>query len=183
MRKIGRILAAVGSAAVLSAAAVQGVAAASTSRDHGHDHDHDDHATVLRFDRMSPVTGPYVGAANPIRGVPGGGLPWVIRSARGSLDRDGHLVVKVRGLVLASTAAVPVALRGTNPLKDFDAIVSCQSIGAGNMAAVANVTTGNFAASPTGNSVIHARVTLPRPCIAPIVFVAGPGIWLAATGS
>ena len=179
MRRIGRLLAAVGSAAVLSAAAVQGVAAASTNHDHG---DHHEHATVLRFNTMSPVTGPYVGAANPIRGVPGGGLPWVIKSAHGSLDRHGHLSVRVRGLVLASTAAVPPALRGTNPLKDFDAIVSCQTI-SGSMATVANVTTGNFDASPTGNSTIHARVKLPRPCIAPIVFVAGPGFWLAATGS
>jgi hypothetical protein len=178
MRRIGWLLAAAGSAAVLSAAAVQGVAAASTS----HDGDHHEHATVLRVDTMSPVTGPYVGTANPIRGVPGGGLPWVIKSAHGSLDRDGHLSVRVRGLVLASTAAVPAALRGTNPLKTFDAIVSCQTI-SGSMATVANVTTGNFAATPTGNSTIHASVQLPSPCIAPIVFVAGPGFWLSATGS
>ena len=30
---------------------------------------------IFRFDTMAPVTGPYVGAASPIRGVPGGGLP------------------------------------------------------------------------------------------------------------
>ena len=178
MHKIGWLLAAVGSAAVLSAAAVQGVAAASTSH-HGDDHEH---ATVLRFSTMSPVTGPYVGTPNPIRGVPGGGLPWVIKSAHGSLDSGGDLSVRVRGLVLANTAAVPAALRSINPLKTFDAIVSCQSI-SGSMATVANVTTGNFAATPTGNSTIHASVQLPSPCIAPIVFVAGPGFWLSATGS
>lgn len=179
MRKIGW-LAAVGSAALLATATVQGVAAASTGHRPGHDHGR---AAVLRFDRMAPVTGPYVGTANPIRGVPGGGLPWVIRSGRGSLERNGRLVVRVRGLVLASQAPVPVALQGTNPLADFQAVVSCQSIGASGSATVANVTTRDFKANSAGDSNIHARVKLPRPCIAPIVFVTGPGFWLAATGS
>ena len=64
-------------------------------------------ATVLKFGRMTSVDGPYVGPANPIRGVLGGGLPWVLTAAAGSLSRDGHLVVKVRGLVLANQPAVP----------------------------------------------------------------------------
>jgi hypothetical protein len=132
---------------------------------------------------MTPVTGPYVGTANPLRGVAGGGFPWVIRSARGSLQRDGRLTIRVRGLVLASQASVPVALRGTNPLPSFEGIVSCQSIGADGSATVANVTTATFKASPAGDASIDARVRLPRPCIAPIVFVSGPGVWLAATGS
>jgi hypothetical protein len=123
-----------------------------------------------------------VGTANPLRGVPGGGLPWIIASTRGSLQADGHLVVRVRGLVLADQPPVPAALQGTNPIPDFQAIVSCQSIGASNSASIANVITGAFTASRDGNSKIHARVSLPRPCIAPIVFVTGPGIWLAATG-
>ena len=133
---------------------------------------------------MAPVTGPYVGTANPLRGLPGGGLPWMIRSGRGSLHRDGHLVVRVRGLVLANTSAVPAADRGINPLPAFQAVVSCQSIGAGNSATVANVTTRDFTANMAGNANIHARVKLPRPCIAPVVFVTGgTGFWLAATGS
>jgi hypothetical protein len=180
MRKIGWLLAAVGSAALLSTAAVQGVAAASAG--HGPAHGHGS-ATVLEFDTMTPVTGPYVGTASPLRGVPGGGLPWIIKSGTGTLQADGHLVVKVRGLVLADQVPVPAALQGTNPLPDFQAIISCQSIGAGGTATIANVTTGDFTASPAGDSTINARVSLPRPCIAPIVFVTGPGIWLAATGS
>ena len=55
--------------------------------------------TILTFDTMAPVTGPYVGATNPIRGVPGGGLPWMIDGGRGSLDRDGRL---------SRQAAVPI---------------------------------------------------------------------------
>jgi hypothetical protein len=179
MRKIGWVLGAVVSAALLSTAAAQGVAAASASHDHGDGHRS---TTILKFGTMTPVTGPYVGSANPLRGVPGGGLPWIITSGKGSLKADGQLVVKVRGLVLARQAPVPAAVQGTNPIPTFEAIVSCQSIGPGDSATVTNVTTAAFAASPTGDSSIKARVSLPHPCIAPIVLVTGPGIWLAATG-
>jgi hypothetical protein len=143
-----------------------------------------DPGTILKFGTMAPVTGPYVGAANPIRGVPGGGLPWMIDSGRGSLDRDGHLSVRVRGLVLAKQAPVPPTLQGTNPIPQFKAIVSCQAIGADGTAMVVNVSTGTFPASHDGDSSIRATVQLPRPCIAPIVFVTSPGgAWFAATGN
>lgn len=90
----------------------------------------------------------------------------------------------VRGLVLADSSAVPANLRGVNPVPDFEAILSCQAISASGKAIVVNVSTGKFPASVTGNSDIKARVKLPRPCIAPIVFVAAPtGAWFAATGS
>ena len=180
MRKFGWLLATISSAALLSAAAVQGVAVASTGQRPAADHEA---SSVLSFHTMAPVTGPYVGTTNPLRGVPGGGLPWVIKSARGSLDSQGHLFVRVRGLVLADHSPVPAALRGTNPLPAFRAVVSCQSIGAGDSAIIANLTTGDVTASPAGDSTIHARVNLPSPCIAPVVFVTGPGFWLAATGS
>jgi hypothetical protein len=143
-----------------------------------------DPGTILKFDTMAPVTGPYVGASSPIRGVPGGGFPWMIESGRGSLDRDGHLKVRVRGLVLANHAPVPPALRGTNPVTPFKAIVSCQTIGADGSATVTNVSTAGFPASPEGDANIRADVQLPHPCIAPIVFVtSGGGAWFAATGN
>jgi hypothetical protein len=176
MRRTVWLLAAVGGAALVIAATVQGVAASAGPGP----------ATVLKFSTMTPVTGPYVGTANPVRGEPGGGLPWLITAGTGSLKRDGHLLVRVRGLVLANQAPVPQALQGTNPFPDFRALVSCQSIGPGNTASVANVSTGDFAASTAGNSVINARVSLPRPCIAPIVFVTGPtgsDFWFSVTGS
>ena len=142
-----------------------------------------DPGTILRFDVMTPVTGPYVGTSHPIRMVPGGGLPWMISEGSGSLSRDGRLQVRVHGLVLADNSAVPANLRGTNPVADFEAIVSCQTI-TGGTATVTNVSTGQFPASPTGNADIKARVKLPKPCIAPVVFVASPGgAWFAATGS
>ncbi|SRR6266851_1187146 len=143
-----------------------------------------DPGTIVKFTTMTPVTGPYVGTANPIRTVPGGGLPWMITAGTGSLKSDGHLLVHVRGLVLADQSPVPAALQGTNPIPDFRAIVSCQTIGDGGTATVSNVSTGDFPASTKGNSDINATVSLPRPCIAPVVFVTSPGgAWFAATGS
>jgi len=168
MRKISWPLAAVGVAALVSAVAVQGVAASAGRGP----------ATVLKFSRMTPVTGPYVGPANPVRGVAGGGLPWILTAGSGSLKQDGHLMVRVRGLV-------PPALQGTNPFPDFRALVSCQSIGAGNTATITNVSTGDFTANGAGDSTINAQVSLPQPCIAPLVFVTGPtgtDVWFAVTG-
>jgi hypothetical protein len=144
-----------------------------------------DPGTILKFSVMTPVTGPYVGHSNPIRMVPGGGLPWIITSGTGSLKSDGRVLIHVRGLVLADQAPVPPKLQGTNPVPDFVAIVSCQTIGADGTATITNVSTGQFPASTAGNADINARVKLPQPCIAPIVFVFGaPNAgWFAATGS
>ncbi len=172
MSKIRWILATIG-AVLVGLVSVLGVTASASA----------DPGSMLKFDMMAPVTGPYVGSTNPVRGVPGGGLPWMITSGTGSLKSDGHLMVQVRGLVLADQAPVPPALQGTNPVPDFLAIVSCQSIGAGDTATIANVSTGEFPASSNGNATINATVSLPHPCIAPIVFVTSPGgAWFAATG-
>jgi hypothetical protein len=143
-----------------------------------------DPGTILKFSVMTPVTGPYTGTMNPIRMVSGGGLPWIITAGTGFLKRDGHVLIHVRGLVLADQAPVPPQLQGINPVPEFKAIVSCQTI-TGGMATVTNVSTGDFPASTEGNADINARVQLPQPCIAPIVFVFGaPNFgWFAATGS
>ena len=187
MSKIKWLLAITGSAALVSGVSAQAFAASSGAASAQRQADSASHgaATILRFDTMTPVTGPYVGAANPVRGVSGGGLPWMIKSASGSLMRDGQLRVRVHGLVLADRAPVPPALQGVNPIADFQAIVSCQSIGAGDTATVTNISTPQFRASTSGNSDIRARVQLPQPCIAPVVFVTSPGApgaWFAATG-
>ena len=157
-----------------AALAVTLIAAAPAAMSKGHD--------VLEFSTMAPVTGPFVGSVNPIRGVNGGGLPWQLDSARGELSSSGHLEVTVKGLVLLNDDPVPVQLQGTNPAANFVGIVSCQTTVAG-APAVANVATGPFPATSTGDSQIEASVTLPSPCFAPIVFV-GPSAatWFAVTG-
>jgi hypothetical protein len=138
---------------------------------------------VLGFDTMAAVVGPFVGSAIPIRGVNGGGLPWQIAEGRGELGSDGSLRVRVQGLVLLDAAPVPAALRGTNPIASFRAIVSCLTFVDGN-ATTTNVATGSFPATATGDSEIEATVTLPSPCFAPIVFVGpSPATWFAVTGT
>lgn len=129
---------------------------------------------VLEFDTMAPVIGPYVGTANPIRGIVGGGVPWQIDEGRGELRTNGSLEIEVDGLVLVAT--------GTNPVTQFKVIVSCQTI-EGSAATTTNVSTGTFPASESGDSKIEATVSLPDPCFAPIVFVTSAGgAWFAVTG-
>jgi hypothetical protein len=143
-----------------------------------------DPGTTLKFNAMTPVTGPYVGPGNPIRTVPGGGLPWIITAGTGSLTRGGHVLIHVRGLVLADQPPVPANLQGINPIPDFVAIVSCQTISAAGTATITNISTAQFPASTAGNADINATVELPQPCIAPIVLVGNAAFgWFAATGS
>jgi hypothetical protein len=137
---------------------------------------------ILKFQTMAPVAGPFVGSANPIRGLNGGGLPWQIERANGVLKTTGRLDVRVKGLVLLAADPVPLMLQGTNPVPNFVAVVSCTTVVNGAVA-TANVATAPFPATTRGNSHIDAIVSLPSPCIAPVVFV-GPSatVWFSATG-
>jgi hypothetical protein len=147
-----------------------------------------DRAKVLEFETMAPVSGPFVGATNPIRTIGGGGLPWVIAAGSGELGANGALEVRVRGLVIdpASAAAQAAHLAGVNPLPAFAVFVSCltnddpKGVNPNTL-----IKAGTFPATPTGNMDAEAHITLPRPCVAPIVFVTSPGSpasWFAATG-
>jgi hypothetical protein len=157
---------------VVIALAITSVAAYPTAKP-------DDDATILKFRTMVAVTGPYMGPANPIRGVPGGNLPWIISKGSGKLKADGELEVRVRGLVIPSPP-----FNSTNPVLTFRAIVSCQSIDENGNATVVNVSTGEFPATPEGDSDIKTTISLPQPCIAPIIFVTHPEErWFAVTGS
>jgi hypothetical protein len=138
--------------------------------------------SVVKFEVMASVTEPYTGTANPIRGVPGGGLPWEIEDAEGKLGANGRLRIDVEGLVLARRDPVPANLQGTNPIPNFKAIVSCQTV-TGGAATTTNVETGLVPASGDGDATINTFVELPSPCIAPIIFVTSPAsAWFAATG-
>ena len=135
-------------------------------------------AAVLEFKTMVGVSGPFVGTANPVRGVPGGGLPWTIADGRGELKADGKLEVHVKGLVLAAGAHA-----GTNPIPFFRAIVSCMTINDLGEPDHANVGTEAFPADPEGDSNIEANLDLPKACFAPIIFITSPGgSWFAITG-
>jgi len=134
-----------------------------------------DGRAVVKFNTMAPVVAPYTGATNAIRGVPGGGVPWQLDSASGRLRADGRLEIDVEGLVIVSS--------GVNPSPVFRGLVSCLSSDAAGNPTTVNVMTDPVPATTTGNAEIDARVALPNPCIAPIVFVtSGTGSWFAATG-
>src|SRR6476661_974758 len=60
-------------------------------------------STVLKFKTMAGVVAPYLGPANAIRGIPGGGAPWSIDTANGKLDQNGDLRIKVTGLIIIPT--------------------------------------------------------------------------------
>jgi hypothetical protein len=140
---------------------------------------------LLEFSGMSGVPRPYTGAANAIRGIPGGGLPWVISSADGELKVNGRLVVVVRGLLIDPNdpAAIAAGRAGTNPSSTFKATVSCLSKDSSGNAVMVNVSSAAFPADAMGNATIKDMLHLPMPCIAPIIFVGSPGgAWFASTG-
>jgi hypothetical protein len=148
----------------------------------------DDAKTLFEFESFVGVSGAFLcsptSCPNPVRGVRGGGLPWVLEVGEAELTADGLLTVEVEGLVLASVAPVPASLQGTNPAPFFFATLSC--LDANNN--VVNLSTGVVAVTSAGNAEIVATLTLPATCFFPIVLVRGSftgdaaGPWFAASG-
>jgi hypothetical protein len=136
---------------------------------------------ILGFSHMDGVDGPFLVPANAIRGIVGDEDPWVIARAEGKLDTKGHLKIQVRGLVFAP--GVP-NVGGTNDEADFRAVVSCLTAVSTTEVGTVNVFTAGFPATVTGDSDIDAIITLPNPCVAPIVFViaGSEDKWFAVTG-
>lgn len=137
---------------------------------------------ILKFDAMVGVPSGLTGAQSqvPLRGINGGGIAWTIASASGDLRASGHLEITVEGLVLAAGANA-----GSNPSATFRGLVSCVK----SDGSFQNILTDPFpattgpASAGGGNATIVADVTLPQPCIAPIIFVtSATGSWFAATG-
>ncbi len=138
---------------------------------------------VLNFDTMVGIPATLTGAQSqvPLRGINGGGLPWMLTSAKGSLTASGHLEIEVEGLVLAAGANA-----GSNPIASFRGLVSCVNSDGTftNVLTVPFPATTGPASAGGGDAQIEADLTLPQPCIAPIVFVTSPaGSWFAATGN
>ena len=137
---------------------------------------------VLKFDTMVGVPAGLTGAQSqiPLRGINGGGIAWAIADASGELRANGHLEITVQGLVLAAGANA-----GSNPVTSFRGMVSCVK----SDGSFTNILTDPFpattgpASAGGGNAEIVADLTLPEPCIAPIIFVTSPtGSWFASTG-
>src|SRR5262249_49852628 len=127
-----------------------------------------DNRVVLSFNKMFGVDDPFVAAAGTIRGISGDEAPWEIKSAHGSLSASGHLVISVRGLVFKNDLRSPPDEIGKNDETQFRALVSCLST---DTTTPVNLETTGFPANSKGNANIDARLTLPNPCIAPIVMI------------
>ena len=135
---------------------------------------------IMEFDTMVGVPAALTGVQQPIRGINGGGLPWMIGGASGELKANGHLEIAVAGLVFAAGPNT-----GSNTVPSFRAVVSCIT----SDGSVVNVATPPFpastgpASSGGGDAAFEGDLALPQPCIAPIVFVTSPGLaWFATTG-
>jgi hypothetical protein len=141
---------------------------------------------VFDFRSMVGVSGAFLGSTMPLRGVNGGGLPWVIGEARATLRMNGAFEVEVEGLVLdpANETAQARGIAGKNPVPFFFATISCLD----NTGAVVNTDTATVHATISGDAEIEQVVSLPTSCFAPIVLVRGSGTgnpvgpWFAASG-
>jgi hypothetical protein len=115
-----------------------------------------------------------VGLAVPgtvVAGVTGAGHAWAIKEGRAKLYDNGRVKVSVRGLVLSP--------EGNNPVANGRVVVSCNGGGAGNV-----VQSGLVPLSvPKGNAHFNGLLTLPSPCLAPVIFFTSPtGSWFAVSG-
>jgi len=143
-------------------------------------------AVMLHSEHLAPVTAPYTGAANAIRGVPGGGLPWVITRGEIIVLANGEVHARVRGLIIDPAASNP-KVAGTNPIPQFKVTVSCLSTDAAGAPTTVNASTAPAPATATGDAEIDGMVTLAAPCLAPVAFIAnglpaGNGAWFAVNG-
>jgi hypothetical protein len=139
---------------------------------------------ILTFDTMYGVEGPFLGEANAIRGVVGDEAPWEVEHfIKGRLAKNGRLQILVRGLVFADDPSVPPELVGKNDEETFRGLVSCLTE-EDETVVTRSVETDGFPADEEGNSYIDAKVDLPNPCVAPIVFVMAGSEekWFAVTG-
>jgi hypothetical protein len=162
------------------ALAAAGVLAVSTGMSYASDKDQ----TLVRGDVMVGVSPPYTGAANPIRGINGGGAPWEIGDAEFRLRASGRVDVEFEGLVIAPSVGPPNG--GINPVANMKVTVSCLSTDATGAATTVNVSSETFPVDRAGDAKARVQVDLPSPCIAPIVFIANgnaAGAWFAASGA
>ena len=111
-----------------------------------------------------------------VRGVGGGGAPWVVAEGEAELDSDGDLEVKVEGLLITGTGGP--ADGTTGPITMVAASLTCEGT---NVVA----TTGLVPLSAAGDAEIEENVALPSSCVGPIILIRAnspTGPWIAASG-
>jgi hypothetical protein len=98
-----------------------------------------------------------------IHGVAPGGAPWGLDKGSAVLSNDGRVAIEVDGLVLTAGPFAGTA----GPVTGIAASLFCGADANTTPAA----TSGVAPLTPGGDATIHATVTLPGSCLAPIVLV------------
>ena len=124
------------------------------------------------------------GANRPVRTVNSGGVAWVVSAGSETrLTGDGRLRADIRGLLITGTGG---ALDGTvGPVTQVVAALACTNPASGDAGAPSIVATVPAPLSAAGNARIDDRISIPMPCIAPIVLIranAAAGPWIAGSG-
>jgi hypothetical protein len=110
---------------------------------------------------------------NVVRGVNPGAGPWRIADLRAEVHADGHIYVKGRGLLLASTNSI-----GTNANQSVFATLICEAA-----APFVEHSTGKVALDENGDFRIDETLVDPVPteCASPVLLIRnGGGVWFAA---
>ena len=116
-----------------------------------------------------------VGLAAPrtvIAGFAGAGHAWAIDEGNAKLFSDGRLLINVEGLVLTP--------EGTNPVPAGKGVVSCN----GGATAADIIASDSVPLSiPDGDAHVNQWLTLPSPCLNPVIFfTSNGGAWFATSG-
>jgi len=157
-----------GAAAVLL---IAGAIVGTTAMTNGH---HDSEGKVFN----QTIVGLPADQKIAIDGIPAAGAPWTVHTgSRAIIAADGDLRLHVKGLLITGTGGPNDGTVG--PVKQVVASLAC----ANGMTA----TTSPVPLSPEGDATIHAKITVPNECLAPVVLVRIFGNqptnpWIAATG-
>ena len=112
--------------------------------------------------------------SNVVRGVNPGAGPWTIAGLKADIDIDGHIRVRGRGLLLASTNAI-----GTNANQHVFATLICEA----TAPFVQHSTTlSGVPLAPNGDfSIDDTLTTVPDECPSPVLLIRNTGgVWFAA---
>jgi hypothetical protein len=152
-----------------------GALGAEGTRHHGNSqHSGKRHGVPLIKESLAPSqpTDPMFHGVNP------GTAPWRLKSGDVRLKSDGHLDLRVQGLVIP-------ALGTPGPVTAISAALYCGA----DMNMMAAGTTGQVPLSMTGNARIHdTSFSVPSTCLAPVILVqphgmgVPPNLYIAVDG-
>jgi hypothetical protein len=165
-----RIAVALLAASALAGSATTAVSALGDSGGSGGEHREHGGRAVLR----TPLA-PSVPTDPALLGATAGGVPWVLRSGEARLNRDGRLVVRIRGLVIPTGQFAGT----TGPVKTVSASLYC---GASSTAAA---TSNPVPISTDGDARITATFVLPAKCQIPALLIHPNGantVYIATSG-